>query len=149
MPEDLQGTTVADWWRGLLVMAYMTGWRISEVLGLRREDLDLEGGLAITRAEVNKAKRDERINLHPVVIEHLSRLRGFGPVVFPWNHNPRTLYTEFDRIQVAAGIGREVKVESKPTRYAGVYGLHALRRAFATMNADKLTADALQALMRH
>lgn len=63
-------------------------------IGLRRDDLDLEAGTAVTQAEDNKGKRDERVNLHPVVVEHL-------------------------------------------------------RRAFATMNADRLTADALQALMWH
>lgn len=30
-----------------------------------------------------------------------------------------------------------------------MYQFHDLRRAFATMNADKLTADALQTLMQH
>jgi len=29
------------------------------------------------------------------------------------------------------------------------YGFHDFRRAFATMNADRLTGDALQALIRH
>jgi integrase len=149
MPEHLASATAADWWRGLLVMGYMTGWRISELLSLRRTDLNIEEGFAITRAEHNKAKRDEKIVLHPAVLEHLAKLRGFEPVVFPWNHNLRTLYTEFGRIQVAAGIGRAVKQPNRATRYADVYGFHDLRRAFATMNADKLTADTLQALMRH
>ena len=30
LPNDV-GVSTADWWRGLLVMAYMTGWRISEL----------------------------------------------------------------------------------------------------------------------
>ncbi|MDZ4780051.1 MAG: hypothetical protein SGJ19_07360 [Planctomycetia bacterium] len=30
-----------------------------------------------------------------------------------------------------------------------MYGLHDLRRAFATLNAERLTGDALQALLRH
>ncbi len=32
---------------------------------------------------------------------------------------------------------------------AGRYGFHDLRRAFATMNADELTPDTLQALLGH
>jgi integrase len=139
----------ADWWRALVVTGYMTGWRISDMLGLRREDLDLEAGTAITRGEDNKGKRDEKIKLHPVVVEHLKRLAGFDPHVFPWDHNHRTLYSEFARIQEAAGIKLPCHKEHEHTRFCYVYGFHDLRRAFATMNADKLTPDALQALMRH
>ncbi len=130
-------------------MGYMTGWRISDMLGLRRDDLDLEAGTAITRAEDNKGKRDERVNLHAVVVEHLRKLPGFSPTVFPWNHNVRTLYTEFARIQEAAGIHLPCHKEHEHTRFCHTYGFHDLRRAFATMNADRLSADALQTLMRH
>jgi integrase len=149
----------SDWWRGLLVMGYMTGWRISDMLGLRRDDLDLEAGVAITRAEDNKGNRDERVSLHPVVVEHLKRLPGFTPTVFPWPYCTKTLYVEFARIQEAALVtnakGEDVSLhlpcheEHEHTRYCHVYGFHDLRRAFATMNAGRLTPDALQALMRH
>jgi integrase len=132
----------------------MTGWRIGDLLGTRRDDLDLEAGTAITRAEVegNKGKRDEKVKLHPVALEHLRRIvKPFGasPRVFPWSHNIRTLYTQFARVQEAAGIKLPCSKEHKHTRFCYVYGFHDLRRAFATMNADKLTPDALQALMRH
>src|SRR5712692_8587995 len=39
--------------------------------------------------------------------------------------------------------------EARPHPYCHVYGFHDLRRAFVTLNAEKLTPDALQALMRH
>jgi integrase len=83
MPEDLPNVAPADWWRALLVTGYMTGWRIGDMLGLRRTDLDLDAGTALSRAEENKGKRDALVKLHPVVIEHLCKLVGFGPVVFP------------------------------------------------------------------
>jgi len=34
----------ADWWRALISFCYMTGWRISEPLAVRREDIDLDAG---------------------------------------------------------------------------------------------------------
>jgi integrase len=132
-----------------MVMGYMTGWRIGDMLGLRREDLDLTVGTAITRGDENKGKRDERVRLHPLVVEHLKRLAGFAPHVFPWNHDRRTLDEEFRRIQEAAKIHLPCPGEHEHTPACHAYGFHDLRRAFATMNADKLTADALQALMRH
>jgi integrase len=151
MPEDIPNVAPADWWRALLVMGYMTGWRIGDMLSLRREDLDLDAATAITRFEDNKGKRDALVKLHPVVIEHLRKLAGFDPAVLPWNHDERTLYGEFARIQEAAGIKLPCKVRGphEHNRHCYLYGFHDLRRAFATMNADKLTPDALQALMRH
>ena len=148
MPEGLP-YPAADWWRGLLVLAYMTGWRIGDLLGLRRDDLDLENGYAITRWEENKGKRDDRIKLHPVVVEHLKRLPGFTPTVLPWNYCLRTADLQFHRIQRAAGIHLPCPDRHEHTKTCHVYGFHDLRRAFATMNADKLSADALQTLMRH
>jgi integrase len=148
MPEGLP-YPAADWWRALVVMGYMTGWRISDMLGLRREDLDLDTGTAITRAADNKGKRDEKVKLHPVVVEHLKKLPGFTPTVLTWNHDQRTLHNKFAEIQEAAGVNLPCQGEHQHTRFCHVYGFHDLRRAFATMNADKLTPDALQTLMRH
>jgi integrase len=148
LPDDLT-FSAADWWRALLVMAYMTGWRISDLLALRRDDLDMKAGTAITRAEDNKGNRDDRAAIHPLVIEHLHRIACFTSLVFAWNRDRRTLQTEFARIQEAAGIHLPCLGKHEHTRFCYVYGFHDLRRAFATMNADKLTLDALQALMRH
>jgi integrase len=75
--------TPAEWWRALITMAHLTGWRISEPLKLRRSDLDLDAGVAITRARDNKAKRDERVPLHPFVIEHLRGIVSYTEAVFP------------------------------------------------------------------
>jgi integrase len=129
----------------------MTGWRIGDMLNLRREDVDLDKGTAIIRwdAEGNKGKRDELVKLHPVVVEHLRRLANFDPNVFPWNHDRTTLQNEFGKIQAAAGRNLPCTREHEHTDACHRYGFHDLRRAFATMNADNLTPDALQALMRH
>lgn len=139
----------ADWWRGLLVMAYMTGWRISELLALKRDDLNLEATTALTRWDDNKGDRDALVKLHPVVVEHLKRLAAFDPVVFPWDGDKSALYDEFTAIQQAAKIKLPCREKHEHTPACFVYGFHDFRRAFATMNANQLSADALQQLMRH
>jgi integrase len=140
LPNDLP-CSAADWWRGLIVTGYMTGWRIGSLLALRRADVDFDAGTALSRAADNKGRRDQLVPLHPLAVDHLRRLVGFDPCVFPWNRNRRLLFEEFNRLQEAAGV--------KPTGGKANYGFHDLRRAFATMNADKLTPDALQLLMQH
>lgn len=138
-----------EWWRCLLTFTYMTGWRVSEPLALRPDDLDLDEATAITRHADNKGNRDELVPLHPVVVEHLRKIVSFEPVVFPWYHRRELLWTEFRRIQEAASIHLPCCEEHEHTPACFVYGFHDLRRAFATVNAEKLTADSLQALMRH
>jgi integrase len=150
LPADLPNITPADWWRGLIVTAYMTGWRISELLALRREDLDLAAGHALTRHEDNKGKRDERVKLHPVVIDHLQALAAsFDSHIFPWNYNRTTLDGQFHRLQREAKIHLPCRAQHVHTEACHSYGFHDLRRAFATENAGEMSGDALQKLMRH
>jgi integrase len=149
MPEGLQGATPADWWRGLFVFAYMTGWRVGDLLALRRDAVDMEAGYALTRYEDNKGGRDDRVKLRPVVLDHLKRLPGFGPLGLPWPHDRRTLDVQLDRIQEAAGAHLLCHRDHEHTPACHLYGFHDFRRAFATQNAPRLTPDALQKLMRH
>jgi integrase len=144
-----QPFTAEEFWKGLITFLYMTGWRIGETIALRRHDLDLELGQAITRAETNKGKRDEITPLHPVVVDHLRPLANFSDYVFPWPLPRRRLYKVFHQIQKAAGIELECHADHTHTDSCYRYGFHDLRRGFATMNVGQLSGDALQALMRH
>ena len=38
--------------------------------------------------------RDERVPLHPIVIEHLWTVKSFYPEVFPWKMTTRPLYAQ-------------------------------------------------------
>src|SRR5262245_33781145 len=109
--------------------AMMTGWRLGAMLQLRRADVDLDALTAVSQWQDNKGKRDQAIDLHPVVVDHLKALPAFDVRMFPWDHGRRMVFTEFARIQKAAKV--------RPARKA-LYGFHDLRRGFATMNADRL-----------
>jgi len=143
-----QPYAAADWWQALIVTAFMTGLRIKELLQLRREDLDLEAGTIITRAEDNKGKRDARLPIHPIVVEHLKKLVGADKPLH-WPRHPRSLWAEWGRIQRAAGIHLHCSADHQHTPACHVYGFHDFRRAFATHNAPNLNPETLQRLMRH
>ena len=59
------------------------------------------------------------------------------------------LYAQFYRIQRAAGINLPCDKDHKHSEGCHLYGFHDERRAFATLNAGQMSADALQKLMRH
>jgi hypothetical protein len=113
------------------------------ILGDRAEVVvvDAETGHTLTTYEV--------IPLHPVVVEYLKKIVGDGPLVFPWDHDPRTLWVEFTRIQQGAGIHLTCREKHDHTPSCHVYGFHDFRRAFATVNAPRLKPEVLQRLMRH
>lgn len=149
MPHDLPNVSPADWWRGLLLLLYMTGWRIGQTMKLRLEDIDFEEGTALNRANTNKGKRDQLIPLHPLVMQYLKPLAAtFNPLVFPWNYNRRTLWTEFAHIQKAARLANKSPMP-KAGKDGRWYGFHDLRRGFATVNALSMDLFELQALMQH
>lgn len=142
------------WWKGLLVMDILTGWRIGELLALEWRDVNLDDGYATTRAGANKGKRDSIVWLHGIVREHMAGLRLTADpreLVFAWNGARRQLYDEFHRIQTAAGIDLECRIDRPHTCTAScrLYGFHDGRRAFATHNAALMSREALKVLMRH
>jgi integrase len=144
-----QRYTPRDWWRSLVTTAYLTGMRVGEILAVRREDLKLESGELLTRWDDTKTDRDEVIPLHEVVVEHLRSIAGADGLVFPWGHDPRTLWVEFTRIQQGAGIHLPCRENHTHTPSCHVYGFHDFRRAFATVNAARIKPEVLQLLMRH
>lgn len=79
----------------------------------------------------------------------MRKIVDYSPLVFFWPHHKRTLYVDFAAIQDAARIHLPCAAQHEHVDSCHRYGFHDLRRAFATANAPKLTADALQSLMRH
>lgn len=138
-------------WAGQAAFAVLLLEQLAVVkpLALRWDDVSLDKATAITRHGDNKGKRDEIVPLHPVVVEHLRKIINFGPLVFYWPLNRRLLWEIFGEIQEAAGIHLPCHEKHEHTPACHVYGFHDLRRAFATLNAPKLSGNALQALMRH
>ena len=65
------------------------------------------------------------------------------------NHVGSCLVDHLLRQQAYAGVRLPCNESHEHTPACFVYGFHDLRRAFATLNAETLSADSLQALMRH
>ncbi len=150
-PEPCLSGTKADWWRGILVTLYMTGWRITQTLRLRRRAVDFESGTvtAFGAAGDAKGRRDSLVALHPVMVDHLLRMTGDTETFFDWPNHRRSLDIEFHRLQREAGINLDCHERHAHTPACHVYSWHDMRRAFATLNAAHMTAETLQHLMQH
>jgi len=132
-----EGVTAGDWWRALLVTAWVTGARIDSILRLRWQDMDWEAGRILSRAADLKQRKDTRPEIAGA-LPYLARIRGEDPRLLPWNHNRRSLYAQFQKIQKAAGIDlvcpREGERGHVCRQSCHHYGFHAFRYAHARFN---------------
>jgi integrase len=151
LPQD-QHFTADDFWRALLATAWVTGMRKSALVSLLWEDVDLEAGVALSRYDDNKRKRDQRHKIGPVVdlLRKLHVVRKPGETrVFPWNHANKSLDRDLARIQQAAGIHLPCRESHKHTPACHLYGFHSFRYAHATYNSGRVSDRDLQEQMGH
>ena len=151
LPRD-QYFCAEEFWRALLATAWVMGMRKSALLALRWEDVDLEAGIALSRNRDNKAKKDQRHKIGPVVdlLRCLYSVRKPSePLVFVWNHAIKSLDRNLALIQKAAGIHLTCRENHEHTDACHLYGLHSFRYAHATYNFGRVTDRDLQEQMGH
>ena len=86
--------------RKLLVFLYLQGWRISEALALRRENVDFDAGtLALV---TGKSRRWKKVPMHPEVAAALKAGEWYGDKAFPWSI-PQSVY--YHTLKLAKRLG--------------------------------------------
>ncbi|MEO2018666.1 MAG: site-specific integrase, partial [Fuerstiella sp.] len=147
---DVPNATACDYWRALIAFAFVTGWRINEILNLRRDDVDFKTCQVVSRWDDSKGKRDELIFIPESVVDLLRPLwQSFQERPLNWSKSRRTLYVPFAELQGHAGIHLNCEEKHEHTDACHVYGFHDFKRSFATYNAGKLSPTQLQRLMKH
>lgn len=130
---QIPGIAPGDWWRGYDGCMVYLGLRMSEAGALRYSMLKpTSKGRYIfdLPAAITKAKRRERLPVHPRLAEVLLRIRTDRDLIFPWPHCARHLQTCHDRLQQLAEVPADQQM-----------GFHAFRRTFAVL-LDRLGARA-------
>ncbi len=136
MPSPrLDGVSPGEWWRSLIEVAVYTGLRISQLMGLRYDDLRQDGDRAwiAVRAGCSKGRRGKVQFLTPPALIAVERIRTARQLLFAhpsWPGNPRYLQASLKRLAAIAGV-------QSPRRF----GFHAFRRAHATLLALSCGAE--------
>ena len=129
--------------RALLMTAYAGGLRLSEVAGLRVEDID--AARMVLHVRQGKAHKDRDVMLSPrllAVLREYWKLLRPRPYLFPGRHpdrpiSVRTVQMVCERALTASGLGKHVH-------------MHTLRHSFATHLLESGTdLRTIQVLLGH
>ena len=146
----IANASACDYWRAVISFALVTGWRINEILNIRRDDVNFETGQVVARWDDSKGKRDELIFVPETIIELFRPVwQSFADRPLDWKKSRRTIYYPFTELQQLAGIHLHCEEAHEHNDACHVYGFHDFKRAFATNNASTLSPAQLQRLMKH
>lgn len=112
------------WWPTLLLVLLDSAERISAVLSLRWDDVDLSSRWIVFPAETRKARdADSAVAIADDTLGRLHELRKFGsrPKVFPWPYHRTYLWHKYGILLESAGLPNDRKRK-----------FHAIRRTVAS-----------------
>ncbi len=126
----------------LIMVAYSSGLRVSEVVKLKMEDFDTENNTLLVRQ--GKGKKDRLTifakNLNTTLLQYLCSRKEGSPYLFPGRKGHITVKT---MQQVVEQAGKKAKVGRKVTP-------HMLRHSFATHLLEQVTdIRYIQSLLGH
>jgi len=155
-PLEVEGPNVTEERRALLAargrsraLVYLvlgaTGLRVGELRALTWGDLDLDRALVTVPAKVAKSRKEQSIDLHPIVVAALECVRpptvSAADAIFPPGSFPNV--ATFYRDLTAAGIAKVGEDRRRVDR-------HALRHSFVSWLASSgVHPRVAQALARH
>jgi integrase/recombinase XerC len=116
--------------RAMLEVLYSTGARVSEVVGLRLDDLDLDEGTALVRG---KGRRERIALLGPQSVE---ALQAWLAVRAPAPGEEAVFLNRFGRRLTARSVGRLLAKHASASGAPAGTSPHTLRHTFATHLLD-------------
>lgn len=113
----------ASWWHCLHAVIWDTGERISAVMALRWDDIDMQSGWIVIPGEFRKGKTEDKASrLHPDTIAAMRVIESpQRTLVFPFPFNRAMLWHRYRELLKAAGLPSDRK-----------HKFHCLRKSVAS-----------------
>lgn len=141
LPGEMRETGISRrlWWTSLILFLYDSGARISAALGVRRDDVLLDSGVVVLRAENAKTHHEQLVSIGPDTCERIRSLIDASPGDLVWQYpwHRRRLWIDLHGILTYAGVNSR-----------GV-GFHRLRKTHATQTVALLGWEAGRVALGH